>query len=482
MDPWQQFCRFLRIGIVNVHYSPKQKRQLFECLINLTKQKKVEDMLNEIIRVATNNLSIDTTFCIQVIAYMIALIPPLKRIIYWDVLPVVCKTIPELTYFLKHVPRSWGRTTRRALEAWMYNIPADELAYQMTVYRNSNGFSCHDLLRLIHPRPKSTDYQALFAYVSDRYVNDCTEFIDAVEVARHTRNVSIASSMIVQHNLSWKHIGCPQLLHHGEIWHAFLSQPLSVDDLVPQLPHILKISNKYESRICELLGDVNYVKAGSFCPSLYLRILRQLQSKELGSNALHGAVESALHMYMQLLKDRYPSSSDKRFQIVLDVSGSMACSHCMGMKFVSAREVSVLLTMMFMHTESHVTVKAFSDTLRVLDFQREDTFEMLVKKASHLSFDDTDIAAAIEHATNANEVVDCFVIITDESPVGQSATAVSALRKYQNTVHAGARLVVLATTTRCVHIAESYAQDMLDIAGFDEYAFEIIRMFAHQCV
>jgi 60 kDa SS-A/Ro ribonucleoprotein len=47
--------------------------------------------------------------------------------------------------------RGWGRALRRAVGAWYAAQPADALAYQAVKYRQRDGVSHRDVLRLAHP-------------------------------------------------------------------------------------------------------------------------------------------------------------------------------------------------------------------------------------------------------------------------------------------------------------------------------------------
>jgi 60 kDa SS-A/Ro ribonucleoprotein len=70
-----------------------------------------------------------------------------------DALPVVCRTGTHLFAFSRHVEgfRGWGRSLRRAVGGWYAAQAADALAYQAVKYRQREGTSHRDLLRLAHP-------------------------------------------------------------------------------------------------------------------------------------------------------------------------------------------------------------------------------------------------------------------------------------------------------------------------------------------
>src|ERR1019366_5553026 len=70
-----------------------------------------------------------------------------------DSLPAVCRTGTHLFQFARFVEgfRGWGRSLRRAVGRWYAAQNVEELAYQVVKYRQRDGVSHRDLLRLAHP-------------------------------------------------------------------------------------------------------------------------------------------------------------------------------------------------------------------------------------------------------------------------------------------------------------------------------------------
>ena len=68
-------------------------------------------------------------------------------------LPQVARTGTHLFQFAVFVEgfRGWGRSLRRAVGRWYADKPVDALAYQAVKYRQRDGMTHRDLLRLAHP-------------------------------------------------------------------------------------------------------------------------------------------------------------------------------------------------------------------------------------------------------------------------------------------------------------------------------------------
>src|ERR671933_775852 len=70
-----------------------------------------------------------------------------------DALPQVARTGTHLFQFASFVDgfRGWGRSLRRAVGRWYAARPVDAIAYQAVKYRQREGVTHRDLLRLAHP-------------------------------------------------------------------------------------------------------------------------------------------------------------------------------------------------------------------------------------------------------------------------------------------------------------------------------------------
>jgi 60 kDa SS-A/Ro ribonucleoprotein len=70
-----------------------------------------------------------------------------------DALPRVARTGTHLFQFATFVQsfRGWGRSLRRAIGRWYAEQSIDALAYQAVKYRQRDGVTHRDLLRLAHP-------------------------------------------------------------------------------------------------------------------------------------------------------------------------------------------------------------------------------------------------------------------------------------------------------------------------------------------
>ena len=86
-----------------------------------------------------------------------------------DALPAVCRTGTHLFLFARYVEqfRGWGRGLRRAVARWYTEPDVDDVAFQAVKYRQREGWSHRDLLRLAHPAVTDPARRALFRWIVD---------------------------------------------------------------------------------------------------------------------------------------------------------------------------------------------------------------------------------------------------------------------------------------------------------------------------
>jgi 60 kDa SS-A/Ro ribonucleoprotein len=79
----------------------------------------------------------------------------------------VCRIGTHLFHFAEYVNamRGWGRGLRNAVGDWYVYRGADDLAHQAAKYRQRDGWSHGDLLRLAHPKAPSPQHESVFRWL-----------------------------------------------------------------------------------------------------------------------------------------------------------------------------------------------------------------------------------------------------------------------------------------------------------------------------
>lgn len=90
----------------------------------------------------------------------------------------------------------------------------------------------------------------------------------------------------------------------------------------------------------------------------------------------------------------------------------------------------------------------------------------------------TDCAQPMIYAKQKKLKVDVFIVYTDNETWAGKIHPSKALQQYRRAMGIDARLIVCAMSATSFTIADPSDAGMLDIAGFDSAAPEIIRTFA----
>ena len=90
----------------------------------------------------------------------------------------------------------------------------------------------------------------------------------------------------------------------------------------------------------------------------------------------------------------------------------------------------------------------------------------------------TDCAQPMLYAKERQLMVDVFIVYTDCETYAGAVHPCEALRQYREAMGINARLIIVAMTSNGFTLADPNDHGMLDIAGFDSAAPEIMRQFA----
>lgn len=486
MDEWMQFRRYLILGTTSSYYhvhTPNHGR-IHDCIRILAHDGRAEDMIEEIVRVVDDRVAVCDKYAVRALAWMLCYAPHTRSMILWDTLHMVCRTWHSLIEFVHFMPPSWGRGTRRALERWLHRFDAKELAMQMLTKRScKNRITPRNLLRLAHPRPLTMEHIELFSCLANNgwYGGDTTYLSDLDRIRRPWFvNLEEAIEVVKTHKMKWEHIGNAKLLREGALWNAMMGH-VSQREILQNFHRIVGVHSVQWNILRARLTDRATMIHEHIQPLEVTHARHRIAEAEASTNAeVVADAESILEEVFYMSFDGLQTTS-KRYLLALDVSGSMACSPCIGAPHMSAREASAVLAMCFTRSEPFVHTLAFSDHFRYLPIHRHNTLPEVLGHISHLSFDDTDCSALITHAYKNNIVVDCFVVITDGDLTHRIRPS-QMLRDYQAKFNTNAKMVIVSSSSSEVYVASTMDDSMLDIVGINANVFPIIQRFVLGCV
>jgi 60 kDa SS-A/Ro ribonucleoprotein len=407
-------------------------------------------------------------------------------------LPKVARTATMLFDFLTYVKqfRGTGRALRKALGAWYTDKTPDASALQVSKYRQRNGWTHRDVLRIAHPVTSDPAHAAVFQFALKGDVSDAAPTILHAYAAAQGLDDTRALAALVTGNkaVSWEHLPT-EALRSPEVWEAFLDRGMPLTALIRNLPRltelgVLKPLGRLTQTVVETLTDKEALRKARIHPIQVLVAQRQYATGGTRSGLSYkpvpqivAALEEAFHLSFETVP-----SSGKRYLVALDVSASMGWSYGEGSgpnrTPLLPVEIGAALTLTLLHTEPQTHVVGFATQIRDLGITKADSLKTAVQKGIESNFGGTNTAAAIRYALEHNIEVDTFVIITDGNTWAGPQHTHQALAEYRRKTGIPARLVSLATESSGFSIADPSDGLSLDIPGFSADVPSVITNFS----
>lgn len=432
-----------------------------------------------------------------------------------EALPRVARTGTHLFGFVTFVDqfRGWGRSLRRAVGGWYAGRPVDALAYHAVKYRQRDGVTHRDVLRLAHPavhvsagNPSlavSPEHAALFEWIVRGTAADgLPPIVEGFVAAQAAETPKRAAAIVREYRLLREALK-PELLTSPEVWSALL-QDMPTGALVRNLATMTRVGviapgSDGTAAVVAQLGDDERIRKARVHP---IAVLAALRTYGAGHGARGRGVRNPVREVVDALDAafytafEYVEPAGKRMLIALDVSGSMVGGQVAGVPGLTPREASAALALVIGATESpYETVGFFAgdggfrkrgggrfaghaDGLTPLSISPRQRLDDAVKTVSGLPFGGTDCALPMLYAQALGREIDTFVIYTDSETWAGDIHPAQALRDYRSASGIDARLVVVGMVSNKFSIADPADPGMLDVVGFDTATPQLIADFA----
>ncbi len=434
-------------------------------------------------------------------------------------LPQVCRTGAELFHFARDVEgfRRWGRGLRGAVGAWYNDKPVERVAYQAIKYRERDGWSHRDLLRLAHPRARTPEHDALYRWIvggagalardtdkgrpipADRLPATVRAFDELSAETDKDRVLALIREHRFTHEMlrtEWK--------NDPQVWEALL-EDMPQTALVRSLGKMTAVGllaphGAAARRVAAQLTDAQRLSRARVHPIALLSALRVYQQghgerARLRANALSwtpvreivDALDEAFYLAFQSIEP-----TGKTHLLALDVSGSMGSGAIAGVPGLTPRVASAAMAMATARAEPGFLCCAFTAAahgyggkwgggdsgLTPLSLSPRQRLDDVLKAVEGLPFGGTDCALPMLWALRNKVPVDTFVVYTDNETWAGKVHPHQALAEYRHRMGRPARLVVVGMTATSSTIADPKDPGMLDVVGFDAAAPQVMADFA----
>jgi 60 kDa SS-A/Ro ribonucleoprotein len=410
-------------------------------------------------------------------------------------LPKVARTGTHLFLFAAYVEqfRGWGRGLRRAVGAWYTSRDAENLAYQVVKYRQREGWSHRDLLRLSHPDTTVPEMKDVFDWIVRGSIGEHTPaLIEGFVRTQEATDPKTWSALVREYALSWEMLP-DQALGEVAVWDALLDTGVPQTALMRQLPRLTRLGMLPDlggrtDDVVSQLTDADRLRAGRVHP---VNVLVAQRTYAAGRSARGAGVWTPSRKLTDALDAAFYTAfgavepSGKRTLLAVDVSGSMGVP-ISGMP-ITAREASAALALVQLATEPSATAVGFTtlngrdwhDTaLRPLAISPRQRLDDALKVVDAMPMSGTDCALPMVYATEKGLKVDTFMVYTDNETWAGRIHPHQALAEYRRRSGIDAKLIVVGMTATEFSIADPSDAGMLDVVGFDAAVPSLITEFA----
>jgi len=495
LDVWKRLQRFLILGADKGTYYADKNTHALDNLSVVEKAVKTNgiqavDMAVEVSRAgrAPNN---DPALLVLAVA-SVSDDESVRQYAYSQ-LSAVARTGTHLFHFanFRQALGGWGKGLRKAISRW-YQSDLDKTALQVIKYRQRDGWTHADLLRLAHPVPETEEAQALFAWITQDTVSDgLPSIVEGFLEVQKAQDVRTVIKLIEKYGLPREALPT-QFLNEKAVWNALLQAGeygMPMTALVRNLGKmsavgLLTTGSNATKYVIEKLQNAEAIKYSRIHP---MQLLYARATYDLG-HGIKGTLRwaKAAGIGPALEKAFYTSFGNveptgKRTLLALDVSASMEGGW--GWKAASIltpAQIAAAMTMVTLRSENlgDAFVRGFSDTFKDLGIDADDTLPQVLKKTTRQNFGGTDCSLPMHWAQNNKVPVDAFVVYTDnETWAGRRNHPSQALQAYRKAMGIDAKLVVVGVTATESTIADPKDLGMLDVVGFDTNAPNLISEF-----
>ena len=520
LEEWKQLDRFLILGSEGGTFYVSEKKLTAENAnkVLLLLQKDGLKVVAKTVEMLTSGRAPKPDTAIFVLALAAAKGDDATRKAALAAVPSALKTGTQLLKFVDTVNelRGWGRGLKKAIQLWFKGRKAETLALQLVKYKQREGWSMKDVLRLAKPVPADDVQGKLFGWTAKRdnaawakapvapgdkaldfvwaaeqasglkLVAENADTAEAKAILAEANQASVKKlvDLIVTYRLPREALPT-EALNRAEVWEALLQE-------MPMTAMIRNLGTMSKIGLLKPLSDAEKLVAGRLTDAARLRgakvhpiqVLSALRTYSSGRGVRSAATWTVSSKIVESLDEAFELSfgavepAGTRHLLGLDVSGSMSGGEIAGVPGLSPSAATAALAVVAARTEPWTAIMGFADSFRDLGITARDRVDVATRKVSGLTFGSTDASLPMTWALENKIQVDTFVVMTDNETWSGRSHPVQALEKYRQATGIGAKLIVVGMTSTGFTIADPNDAGMLDVVGFDGATPAFMAKFA----
>jgi 60 kDa SS-A/Ro ribonucleoprotein len=403
-------------------------------------------------------------------------------------MPHVCRIGTHLFSFAEAVQSlgGWGRGARRSVGRWYTERDPDSLAYQLVKYRQRNGWTHRDLLRLSHPRPNG-----LLAWAAGKDPQSQGEYalprvVEGFAAIQATTDPKQAAALILEYDLPREAVPT-ELLNEPAVWEALLAKmPLTA--MIRNLGNMTKLGvvkpfSEGTAKVVSDLGNAERLRKSRVHP---MAILFALKTYASGQGIKGASTWSPVSQVVDALDAAFYASmgnvapTGKRHILGVDTSRSMGGGYYYGSTIsgypMAPVEAAAAMALVTASVEPNTLILGFDTRIFQLNISPRMRLDAAVRECAK-GGGGTDCSLPYRLAEQEKLQADAIVVYTDNQTWAGNQHPAQALASYRRTVNPQARSVCAAFTAVGYSIGDKEDPLSLDCVGLDASIPELIRSF-----
>ena len=500
----KQLERFLILGTEGGTYYVKEKKLTIESATNAVACIKANGMavIDKVLSISDEGRAAKNSPALFVLALCTApqFADTETRKRAFEVLPKVARTSTHLFEFVDYMQnfRGWGRLAQNGIQDWYQKKDPGQLEYQMVKYRQRNGWTHNDVLRLAKPVPVSPLHNQLYSFAKSGILEEPHDFklIKGYAEIGRVKSAVEAAKLVADYRLPLEAIPT-EFKNKPVIWEALLGH-LPITATIRNLRNMAKYGfmvpfSDASKIVAKRISDLDTIKKGRVHPAQFINALLNyptgkpriassggilFDNKPENSWLVDKDVVAALNAgFNNSFKTVLPSG--KRIMLALDVSGSMNWHWCAGMEGVTPREASAALALITANTEPNHFIGVFQHVFTPFTkIKAGMSIDDAIATVSKLTMGPTNISAPMEFAMKNKIPADLFACYTDNETWWGSLHPRQALKQFNNKSGLNSKFVTVCMVNSNHTVADPEYPNMMDVVGFDTETPKAISEFA----
>jgi len=488
LDSWGVLDRFLMLGSESAGYYVGQKdttKQSFATVKACVAQDGVR-VVNRALEYSLAGRAPKNDPAVVAIALAAVFGDEVTKQAAYDALPRIARTGTWLFLFVSILDSlgKWNAAAKRGVAKWYTSKDMDKLALQLLKYQSRNGWSHRDVLRLAHVKPSSDIQTNLFRYAVGKDLTlgaAVPQLLVDFEYLKKAESVKDVLRLVEgNNNLTWEMVPT-QFLKDKDVLSALVKN-MGLTAVIRKLGiltanGVIAPLSAGAKDVITKLSDVEALRKQRVHPITLLQAFKQYQ---VGHGEKGSLTWKADQRVLDAINDAFYASfatqekTADAYLLGVDCSGSMFGAHVNGSPNLTAAEVAGVMALAVVKNQPNYWIGGFNTKMGELKITPNMRLDAVLEVMRRFSWGGTDCSLPMLHAAQHGMKVDKFVVLTDNETCAGSIQPVEALRDYRKKLNPMAKSIVIGTSVSEFTIADPKDAGMLDIAGFDSAAPQLI--------